>query len=117
MDHQAPLVPSVEVLVKALIVISSAAVAGPPSSWIDRAIFCSHHPIIVGTGKRDAVWKVILTLLILHGSYLVIFLLFALFNCDFTTGYSQRLQKCLKTCGLDVATFLSTNGQSVCKVI
>ncbi|CAG7894016.1 unnamed protein product, partial [Brassica rapa] len=82
-DQQAPLVPSVEVLVKALIVISSAAVAGPPSSWIDRAIFCSHHPIIVGTGKRDAVWK--------------------------------RLQKCLKTCGLDVATFLSTNGQSVCK--
>ncbi|KAG2312032.1 hypothetical protein Bca52824_023589 [Brassica carinata] len=82
-DHQAPLVPSVEVLVKALIVISSAAVAGPPSSWIDRAIFCSHHPIIVGTGKRDTVWK--------------------------------RLQKCLKTCGLDAATFLSTNGQSVCK--
>ncbi|KAJ0229809.1 Protein ILITYHIA [Hirschfeldia incana] len=82
-DHQAPLVPSVEVLVKALIVISSAAVAGPPSSWIDRAIFCSHHPVIVGTGKSDAVWK--------------------------------RLQKCLKACGLDVATFLSTNGQSVCK--
>ena len=45
------------------------------------------------------------------------FLLFALFNSDFTFGYTQRLQKCLKTCGLDVATFLSTNGQSVCKVI
>ncbi|KAF2563371.1 hypothetical protein F2Q70_00016592 [Brassica cretica] len=28
---------------------------------------------------------------------------------------NMRLQKCLKTCGLDVATFLSTNGQSVCK--
>ncbi|ESQ38842.1 hypothetical protein EUTSA_v10022486mg [Eutrema salsugineum] len=82
-DHQAPLIPSVEVLVKALIVISSAAVAGPPSAWIDRAIFCSHHPSIVGTGKRDAVWK--------------------------------RLQKCLKTCGFDVATFLSTNGVRVCK--
>jgi hypothetical protein len=53
--------------VKALIVISSAAVAGPPSSWIVRAIFCSHHPSIVGTGKRDAVWKVILTLVIRHG--------------------------------------------------
>ncbi|KAG7588768.1 Armadillo-type fold [Arabidopsis suecica] len=56
-DHQAPFVPSVEVLVKALIVISSAAVIGPPSSWIVRAIFCSHHPSIVGTGKRDVVWK------------------------------------------------------------
>ncbi|XP_010470324.1 PREDICTED: eIF-2-alpha kinase activator GCN1-like isoform X1 [Camelina sativa] len=82
-DHQAPFVPSVEVLVKALIVISSAAVTGPPSSWIVRSIFCSHHPSIVGTAKRDAVWK--------------------------------RLQKCLKTCGFDVATFLSTNGRSVCK--
>lgn len=78
MDHQAPILPSVEVLVKALIVISSAAVTGPPSSWIVRAIFCSHHPSIVGTGKKDAVWKVILTWLIL-----LIFLLFALFNSDF----------------------------------
>ncbi|KAL1214916.1 Protein ILITYHIA [Cardamine amara subsp. amara] len=82
-DPQALFVPSVEVLVKALIVISSAAVSGPPSSWIVRAIFCSHHPSIVSTGKKDAVWK--------------------------------RLQKCLKTCGFDVATFLSTNGKSVCK--
>lgn len=70
MDHQAPLVPSVEVLVKALIVISSAAVAGPPSSWFDRAIFCSHHPIIVGTGKRDTVWKVILTLLLFADTFI-----------------------------------------------
>ncbi|KAG7585724.1 Armadillo-type fold [Arabidopsis thaliana x Arabidopsis arenosa] len=56
-DHQAPFVPSVEVLVKALIVISSAAVTGPPSSWIVRAIFCSHHPSVVGTGTREDVWK------------------------------------------------------------
>ncbi|KAG7588786.1 HEAT type 2 [Arabidopsis suecica] len=59
-DHQAPFVPSVEVLVKALIVISSAAVTGPPSSWIVRAIFCSHHPSVVGTGKREVVWKSLL---------------------------------------------------------
>ncbi|CAE5962833.1 unnamed protein product [Arabidopsis arenosa] len=56
-DHQAPFVPSVEVLVKALIVISSAAVTGPPSSWIVQAIFCSHHPSVVGTGTREDVWK------------------------------------------------------------
>lgn len=70
MNHQAPLVPSVEVLVKALIVISLAAAAGSPSTWIDRAIFCSHHPSIVGTGKRDAVWKVILTLV--HYGWLIL---------------------------------------------
>ncbi|CAH8256859.1 unnamed protein product [Arabidopsis lyrata] len=57
MDHQAPFVPSVEVLVKALIVISSAAVTGPPSSWTVQAIFCSHHPSVVGTGTREDVWK------------------------------------------------------------
>ncbi|KAG7585714.1 hypothetical protein ISN45_Aa02g010610 [Arabidopsis thaliana x Arabidopsis arenosa] len=56
-DHQAPFVPTVEVLVKALIVISSAAVTGPPSSWIVQAIFCSHHPSVVGTGTREDVWK------------------------------------------------------------
>ncbi|CAE5962839.1 unnamed protein product [Arabidopsis arenosa] len=60
-DHQAPFVPSVEVLVKALIVISSAAVTGPPSSWIVRAIFCSHHPSVVGTGTREDVWKIFQT--------------------------------------------------------
>ncbi|CAE5962845.1 unnamed protein product [Arabidopsis arenosa] len=87
MDHQVPFVPSVEVLVKALIVISSAAVTGPPSSWIVRAIFCSHHPSVVIRHwlirKREDVWK--------------------------------RLQKCLKICGFDVTTFLSTNAESVCK--
>ncbi|KAG7588804.1 Armadillo-type fold [Arabidopsis suecica] len=56
-DHQVSFVPSVEVLVKALIVISSAVVTGPPSSWIVRAIFCSHHPSVLGTGKRNDVWK------------------------------------------------------------
>ncbi|CAE5962851.1 unnamed protein product [Arabidopsis arenosa] len=87
MDHQVPFVPSVEVLVEALIVISSAAVTGPPSSWIVRAIFCSHHPSVVIRHwlirKREDVWK--------------------------------RLQKCLKICGFDVTTFLSTNAESVCK--
>ncbi|PPR92002.1 hypothetical protein GOBAR_AA28683 [Gossypium barbadense] len=47
---------SVEVLVKALAVISSTALATTPSVST-RIIFCSHHPCVVGTAKRDAVWR------------------------------------------------------------
>lgn len=56
LDAQVPFLPSVEVLVKALIVISSEALAAVPSA-IMQIIFCSHHPCIVGTGKRNAVWR------------------------------------------------------------
>ncbi|KAH1083318.1 hypothetical protein J1N35_023079 [Gossypium stocksii] len=55
-DNQLHNVPSVEVLVKALAVISSTALATTPSVST-RIIFCSHHPCIVGTAKRDAVWR------------------------------------------------------------
>lgn len=55
-DPQVPFLPSVEVLVKALVLISSAALAADPSSSV-RVIFCSHHPCVVGTAKRDAVWR------------------------------------------------------------
>ncbi|XP_021281649.1 protein ILITYHIA isoform X2 [Herrania umbratica] len=55
-DAQVPLLPSVEVLVKALAVISSTALATTPSAST-RVIFCSHHPCIIGTAKRDAVWR------------------------------------------------------------
>ncbi|KAL4637781.1 hypothetical protein ACB092_03G100700 [Castanea dentata] len=55
-DPQVPFLPSVEVLVKALVLISSAAVAADPSSSV-RVLFCSHHPCVVGTAKRDAVWR------------------------------------------------------------
>lgn len=55
-DPQVPFLPSVEVLVKALVRISSAALAADPSSSV-RVIFCSHHPCVVGTAKRDAVWR------------------------------------------------------------
>jgi hypothetical protein len=57
LDPQVPFLPSVEVLVKAFVLISSAALAAGPSSFV-RVLFCSHHPCIVGTGKRDAVWRV-----------------------------------------------------------
>lgn len=57
LDAQVAYLPSVEVLVKALLVISSGVVAAAPSSCI-RLIFCSHHPCLVGTARKDAVWKV-----------------------------------------------------------
>lgn len=55
-DLQVPFLPSVEVQVKTLLMIASVALARGPSASA-RVIFCSHHPCIVGTGKRDAVWQ------------------------------------------------------------
>lgn len=42
---------------KALLVISPVALSAAPgvSSLV---IFCSHHPCLVGTAKKDAIWKV-----------------------------------------------------------
>ncbi|KAM6596352.1 hypothetical protein CsatA_006876 [Cannabis sativa] len=56
LDAQVPFLPSVEVSVKALIVISSAALAVDPSASM-QVMLCAHHPYIVGTAKRDAVWR------------------------------------------------------------
>lgn len=56
-DFQVPFLPSVEVLVKALVVIASAASASAPDACV-QLLLCSHHPYIIGTGKKDAVWKV-----------------------------------------------------------
>ncbi|KAL9344589.1 hypothetical protein Peur_062264 [Populus x canadensis] len=56
LDAQAAFLPSVEVLVKALAVISCATLAASPSVST-QVIFCSHHPCMVGTAKRDVVWK------------------------------------------------------------
>lgn len=56
LDAQVPFLPSVEVLVKALLVMSSAALAAAPSACT-HLVLCSHHPCIIGTAKRDAVWK------------------------------------------------------------
>ncbi|XP_050224461.1 protein ILITYHIA [Mercurialis annua] len=55
-DTQIPFIPSVEVLVKALVVISSATCANSPSISM-QILLCSHHPCVVGTAKKDAVWK------------------------------------------------------------
>ncbi|CAK7341235.1 unnamed protein product [Dovyalis caffra] len=56
LDTQVPFLPSVEVLVKALVAISCAALATSPSICT-LVIFCSHHPCMVGTAKVDVVWK------------------------------------------------------------
>ncbi|KAM0993642.1 hypothetical protein FF1_005063 [Malus domestica] len=56
LDTQVPFLPLVEVSVKALLVISSVALPAAPSA-ATRVLFCAHHPYLVGTAKRDAVWK------------------------------------------------------------
>ncbi|KAF6144359.1 hypothetical protein GIB67_024586 [Kingdonia uniflora] len=55
-DAQVPFLPSVEVLVKALLVISSPSLVSGPNAC-SQLIFCSHHPCIVSTTKKDAVWR------------------------------------------------------------
>ncbi|KAM1526904.1 hypothetical protein PS1_016582 [Malus domestica] len=57
LDTQVPFLPLVEVSVKALLVISLVALPAAPSA-ATRVLFCAHHPYLVGTAKRDAVWKV-----------------------------------------------------------
>ncbi|KAL8159190.1 hypothetical protein V2J09_000727 [Rumex salicifolius] len=48
--------PSVEVMVKALMVLSAAAVSMSPRTC-GRVLFCSHHPSVVGVGQRDSIWR------------------------------------------------------------
>nr|KYP71848.1 Translational activator GCN1 [Cajanus cajan] len=66
LDPQVPFIPSVEVLVKALLIISPAALKQAPESFV-RIILCSHHPSVVGSAKRDAVWKRLSKCLQTHG--------------------------------------------------
>ncbi|KAL6586597.1 eIF-2-alpha kinase activator GCN1 [Orobanche minor] len=55
-DSQVPFLPPVEVLVKALVAIASAVLASTPDGCL-QLLFCSHHPHISGTGKKNAVWR------------------------------------------------------------
>lgn len=57
LDAKVPNIPSTEVLVKALLVTSSAVLAAS-SSVCMLVILCSHHPCITGSAKADSVWKV-----------------------------------------------------------
>ncbi|KAK7332811.1 hypothetical protein VNO80_29566 [Phaseolus coccineus] len=66
LDPQVSSVPSVEVLVKALLMMSPAALKHAPDSFV-RILLCSHHPCVVGSAKRDAVWKRLCKCLQAHG--------------------------------------------------
>lgn len=70
LDTQVPFIPSVEVLVKALLVMAPEVLAANPSTFL-RIILCSHHPCLVGTAKGNAVWKV--TLLCISKLFDVVF--------------------------------------------
>lgn len=61
-DLQVPFLPSVEVLVKALVVIAPVVSARGPDACV-QLLLCSHHPCIIGTAKRNAVWRVSFSLL------------------------------------------------------
>lgn len=61
---------------KALAVISCATLAASPSVST-QVIFCSHHPCMVGTAKRDVVWKVALS----PSLYIILFSKFEV-NCN-----------------------------------
>lgn len=73
-DSQFPFLPSVEVLVKALVVIAPGASARGLDTCL-HLLLCSHHPCLVGTGKKDVVWKVYL--LLMHFFHLVLYFSFA----------------------------------------
>ncbi|KAI9078431.1 hypothetical protein K1719_039650 [Acacia pycnantha] len=55
-DPQVSFIPSVEVLVKVLLVVSPAALKVAPDSFI-RIVFCSHHPCVVDSARREVAWK------------------------------------------------------------
>ncbi|KAK6915301.1 hypothetical protein RJ641_020418 [Dillenia turbinata] len=65
-DPQIPFLPSSEVLVKALFVISEAALRASPGNCT-QIVLCSHHPYLVAIGKRDAVWRRVQKCLKRHG--------------------------------------------------
>ncbi|CAD5191281.1 unnamed protein product [Musa acuminata subsp. malaccensis] len=69
-DMQMPFLPSVEVLVKCLLLIAPAAVSSSARSY-SQLIFCSHHPCIASTGTSNEVWKRLQRNLHRHGYNIV----------------------------------------------
>ncbi|KAG9151609.1 hypothetical protein Leryth_019963 [Lithospermum erythrorhizon] len=59
LDAQVPFLPSTEILVKALIVITLSVLAASSCTSLP-ILLCSHHPCLVGTAKRNSVWKRVL---------------------------------------------------------
>ncbi|CAN6297987.1 unnamed protein product [Urochloa humidicola] len=56
LDSQLPFIPSIEVLVKCLLLIAPYAVAHSPRSY-SRLILCSHHPCLSSSASPDGVYK------------------------------------------------------------
>ncbi|KAG6482942.1 hypothetical protein ZIOFF_059581 [Zingiber officinale] len=69
-EAQIPNLPSVELLVKCLLLIAPAAVSGFRGSY-SQLIFCSHHPCIANNGIRNQVWKRLQRNLQRHGYNIV----------------------------------------------
>ncbi|CAO2827459.1 unnamed protein product [Amaranthus hypochondriacus] len=67
-NAEAPIsfLPSIEVVVKALLIISAAAVRTAPETC-GHIILCSHHPALLGTRKRNKLWQRISTCLRTRG--------------------------------------------------
>ncbi|KGN61327.2 protein ILITYHIA [Cucumis sativus] len=66
LDSQIPHLLSTEVLVKSLFVISRVAtITTSRDSFL--IMLCSHHPCLVGTAKRDSIWKRVNKCLQAHG--------------------------------------------------
>ncbi|KAJ0080466.1 hypothetical protein Patl1_23083 [Pistacia atlantica] len=115
LDMQVPFLPSVEVLVKALLVISSVALAAAPSVS-SLVIFCSHHPCLVGTAKRDAIWKRALCLLVGTMRYGMFMMGLDYSSTSFgVTEFAVRLHKCLQTRGFNVIDIVSADVGNLCK--
>ncbi|XP_071922276.1 protein ILITYHIA-like isoform X1 [Coffea arabica] len=66
LDPQVPFIPPVELLVKALLVIGSSVLAASKCISVEL-LCCSHHPFLIGTSKKNIVWKRLQKFLQLHG--------------------------------------------------
>ncbi|CAL4927024.1 unnamed protein product [Urochloa decumbens] len=55
-DSQLPFIPSIEILVKCLLLIAPYAVVHSPRSY-SRLILCSHHPCISSSASPDGAYK------------------------------------------------------------
>ncbi|KAK9083066.1 hypothetical protein Scep_029537 [Stephania cephalantha] len=66
LDSQLPAVPSVEVLVKALLAMSLPSIAVGSNAFV-RIMLCAHHPCLVSMGNKDSVWQRLRKSLQRHG--------------------------------------------------
>ncbi|KAK9146319.1 hypothetical protein Sjap_006222 [Stephania japonica] len=66
LDSQLPAVPSVEVLVKALLAISLPSLAVGSNAFV-RIMLCAHHPCLVSMVNKDSVWQRLRKSLQRHG--------------------------------------------------